>query len=415
VESRDLGQTRSWRLPETEYSNRCSSLTPTSVKFLEGIGVWKHIQRERVQPYVKMQVWDGITGSRIEFDWAQTSHGNTIAYMTENLNLTSALLKRIDELDGIDVFDSTMVEGIDLGHETESMDLGLWPILRLSGGRQLAARLLVGADGANSPVRTFSGIETSGWDYEQHGLVATLGLEASSGDISEVKTAYQRFLPTGPAALLPLPGKLSTLVWSTTPSQAAHLKTLSSTDFIAMVNAAFRLSPVDIAYLHTLSSGQADEVAWRYQHTPFDVQHIPQPVHFVQEGSIASFPLKMLHADTYIGERVALVGDAAHNIHPLAGQGLNQGQGDVESLVGTIKYAVAHGQDIGARSSLGPYNADRYVKNHLLLGVVDKLHKLYSFKSGPLIPVRSVGLKAVNAFWPLKQLIMSQAAGTKLI
>jgi ubiquinone biosynthesis monooxygenase Coq6 len=359
-----------------------------------------------------MQVWDGITGSRIEFVWPQTGPGKTIAYMTENLNLTSSLLSRIDELGDVSLFDNARVEKIELGSETDELDLRSWPIVQLTGGRQLAARLLVGADGANSPVRVFAGIKSSGWDYNRHGLVATLTLEGTGWGGDEVKTAYQRFLPTGPVAMLPLPGQYSTLVWSTTPSRAAHLKTLSPEDFTAMVNAAFRLSPVDLSYLHTLSSGHADEIAWRYQHTAFDTQRIPQQVISVQEGSVGSFPLKMRHADTYIGERVALVGDAVHTIHPLAGQGLNQGQGDVESLVNTIEYAVAHGQDIGTQMSLESYNADRYAKNHVLLGVVDKLHKLYAVESGPLVPLRSIGLRAVNAIGPLKQFFMGQAAGT---
>jgi ubiquinone biosynthesis monooxygenase Coq6 len=180
-----------------------------------------------------------------------------------------------------------------------------------------------------------------------------------------------------------------------------------------MVNAAFRLSPVDLAYMHTISEGQDDEYTWRMQHTPQeDVEKIPQLIMGVQEGTVASFPLKMRHADTYIGERVALVGDAAHTTHPLAGQGLNQGQGDVESLAKTIEYAVTHGQDIGVQMSLEPYNAERYAANNMLLGVVDKLHKLYAVESGPLVPLRSIGLRAVNAFGPLKHFFMSQAAGT---
>lgn len=416
VESQDISKTRSFSLPAKQFSNRCSSLTPKSVRFLDHIGAWDHVQKDRVQPYQEMQVWDGVTGSRIEFDWPgenqAAKHGGTIAYMNENLNLTSGLLRRMEELGGIDVMDKQRVEGITLGEDTADTDLSSWPVVELSNGRRLAARLLVGADGANSPVRTFSGIDSKGWDYDRHGVVATLELEGPGWGGEDVKTAYQRFLPTGPVAMLPMPGNFGTLVWSTTPALAAHLKTLSAKDFIAMVNAAFRLSKTDLAYLHTLAEGQSEEVNWRLQHTDFEEHKSPQVAIGLQEGSVASFPLKFRHADTYIGERVALVGDAAHTIHPLAGQGLNQGQGDVESLAKTIEYAVTHGQDIGAQMSLEPYNAERYTANHVLLGVCDKLHKVYSVESGPLIPLRSIGLRAVNAMGPLKQFFMNQAAGT---
>ncbi|KAI1299129.1 hypothetical protein F5Y03DRAFT_366288 [Xylaria venustula] len=414
VEAQDLGKLRSWQLPSDRFSNRCSSLTPASASFLDKIGAWSHMQRERVQPYHEMQVWDGVSDARIEFDWAPGSspNGRTIAYMIENLNLTSGLLRRIDELSGFTTFDSARVENITLGDETEELDFREWPIIHLGGGKQLAARLLVGADGANSPVRSFAGIDSKGWDYGRHGVVATLELEGNGWAGDDMKIAYQRFLPKGPIAMLPLPGNRSTLVWSTTPSNAALLKSLPSKDFIALVNAAFRLGPVDLQFMHTMSSGHEDELAWRLQHTQFNTQAIPQTVTGVQEGTVASFPLKMRHADTYIGERVALVGDAAHTVHPLAGQGLNQGQGDVESLAKTIDYAVSHGQDIGTRMSLEPYNAERYVANHIMLGVVDKLHKLYSVESGPLVPLRSWGLSAVNAMRPLKGFFMQQAAGS---
>jgi ubiquinone biosynthesis monooxygenase Coq6 len=369
------------------------------------------VQKDRVQPYQEMQVWDGITDASIEFNWPEQRQGSTIAYMNENLNLISALLKRLEELGGVDVLDKQQVEDIVLGEETEEADFRGWPIVQLNGGKKVAARLLVGADGQNSPVRMFAGIESRGWDYERHGVVATLELDgAGCGD--NAKTAYQRFLPTGPIALLPLPGNFATLVWSTTPALAAHLKTLGAKEFTAMVNAAFRLSPVDLAYLHTQESGQLDEVKWRLRHTTFDHIRVPEQAIGLQEGSVACFPLKLRHADTYIGERVALVGDAAHTIHPLAGQGLNQGQGDVESLAKTIEYSISHGRDIGVHMSLESYNSDRYVVNNMLLGVVDKLHKLYSFESGPLIPLRSIGLRAVNALGPVKQFFMEQAAGT---
>jgi ubiquinone biosynthesis monooxygenase Coq6 len=414
VEAQDLAKIKSWKLPPDRFSNRCSSLTPSSAFFLDQIGAWRHLERDRVQAYQEMQVWDGVTGARIEFDWAPGSapaDGTTIAYMNENLNLTSGLLKRLEELGGVSRFENVRVERIAYGEETDEVDLREWPVVHLSGGKQLSARLLVGADGANSPVRSFAGIEARGWDYNRHGVVATLELEGEGWGGEHTKIAYQRFLPTGPVAMLPLPGNYSTLVWSTTPSNASLLKSLSAKDFIAMVNAAFRLSPTDLEYMHTQESGQAEEYSWRLEHTPFDYRAVPQTVIGVQEGTVASFPLKLRHADTYIAERVALVGDAAHTIHPLAGQGLNQGQGDVQSLAKTIEYAVRHGQDIGVTMSLDPYVSERYAANHVLLGVCDKLHKLYSVGSGPLVPLRSAGLSAVNALGPLKTFLMNQAAG----
>lgn len=371
------------------------------------------MQRDRIQEYQEMQVWDGVTGARIEFDWQPaSSSGKSIAYMTENVNLTSGLLKRLNELGNVDVFDKAKVEQIGFGEETEDYDLREWPVVHLSGGQSLTTRLLVGADGANSPVRSFAGIESRGWDYGRHGVVATLQLEGDGWGGEYHKVAYQRFLPTGPVAMLPLPGNFASLVWSTTPENAALLKKLSPKDFIAMVNAAFRLSTVDLAYMHSQADGQSDELSWRAQHTPVDPESIPQAVVGVQEGTVASFPLKFRHADTYIGERVALIGDAAHTIHPLAGQGLNQGQGDVQSLVKAISYAVSHGQDLGTQMWLEPYNSERYTANHVLMGICDKLHKLYSVDSGPLVPLRSVGLRAVNALSPLKNFFMEQASGT---
>ncbi|CRK41002.1 hypothetical protein BN1708_008407 [Verticillium longisporum] len=358
VEAQDLSKTRNWTLPADRFSNRCSSLTPTSAQYLNSIGAWSHMKRERIQVYQEMQVWDGVTDARIEFDWTPdsvTSGGKTIAYMCENLNLTSGLLKRLEELGGVSVFDAAKVQDITLGEETEELDLSQWPVVHL--------------EALSAPSRT-----------------------------SRVAAG--------------LPGKYSTLVWSTTPANAALLKSLAPKDFIALVNAAFRLSPVDVKFMHTTSSGQDEELQWRLDHTPVDVAAIPQTAVGVQEGTIASFPLKLRHADTYIGERVALIGDAAHTIHPLAGQGLNSGQGDVQSLAKTIEYAVAHGQDIGSSLSLETYNSERYAANHVLLGVCDKLHKLYSVESGPLVHLRSLGLNAVNAVGPLKKFIMDQAAGS---
>ena len=178
-----------------------------------------------------------------------------------------------------------------------------------------------------------------------------------------------------------------------------------------MVNAAFRLLPVDLAYMHTITSGQSDEFSWREKNTAFEAQKIPQIAVGVQEGSVASFPLKMRHADTYVGHRAALLGDAAHTIHPLAGQGLNQGLGDSQSLAKHIGNAVAVGKDIGSNWALDAYNAEQWAKNNAMLGTVDKLHKLYSAGSGPVVWARTLGLEAVDKLPFVKGFFMKQATG----
>ena len=377
-----------------------------------------------------MRVWDGLSDSAsISFDSPVPI--TPIAYMTENHNLTRALVSRLATLPPISIFDKTSVASIHLGPqispgaETPPLDLSSYPFLTLSSGHSIAARLLVGADGLNSPVRAFAGIRSRGWDYDRHGVVATVKLASDSDSIaSETVTAYQRFLPSGPVALLPLPGDFATLVWSTTPQYAARLKTLSDEDFCAMVNAAFRLDMVDIRYMHTIPNGQTSELEWRESvKSRSNVQSttttndnnnpppLPARVIAVQPNSVASFPLRFRHADTYISSRIALVGDAAHTIHPLAGQGLNMGLGDVKALVQAIEYHVTHGGDIGAEGNLEMYERNVYVANSRMLGVVDKLHWLYRWE-GPLgVGLRSLGLRAVDQLGGLKRLLMVQAGG----
>ena len=366
-----------------------------------------------------MRVWDGLSSnSRISFD--SPFYDQPIAYMTENQNLMKALVMRLDELEPISVFDKTSVENISLGPPPSStLNLSSYPHVTLSSKHTLAARLLVGADGISSPVRTFAGIQTRGWDYDRQGVVATLKLAAGSEHDQEpscTKTAYQRFLPTGPVALLPLPGEYATLVWTATPAQAAHLKTLGTEDFVAMVNAAFRLSTVDLDFMFTTPSGQVDELSWRESVYPSTIAEengeIPRMIDSVQEGSIASFPLRLRQSKTYTTHRVALVGDAAHTIHPLAGQGLNMGLGDSNCLASTIEYAVQYGADIGNEMNcLDQYNSDMWMTNNRMLGAVDKLHWLYSVQSGPLVGLRSLGLRAVDSLEPVKGWLMRQAGG----
>lgn len=344
--------------------------------------------------------------------------------MTENQNLSRALVTRLDDLSAISLFDKTSVADIHLGpplsfpaESPTSLDLSSYPHVTLSSNHTIAARLLVGADGLNSPVRTFAGIPTRGWDYDRHGVVATLKLPPGTGHNSQNPqgvTAYQRFLPSGPIAFLALPGDYATLVWTTTPPQAMRLKALSTEDFVAMVNAAFKLDVVDLNYMFTLDSGQADELEWResvQSGNKVDVDgEIPQRVASVEKGSIASFPLRLRHASTYTTNRVALIGDAAHTIHPLAGQGLNMGLADSRSLASAVEDAVLHGADIGNEiGCLDQYNGGMWMSNNSMLGAVDKLHWLYSAKSGPVVGLRGLGLRTVNALGPVKGWFMRQA------
>lgn len=466
IETQDLKKARNWKLESNNFSNRVSSLTPSSLKFLKQIGAWDHVDVDRVQNYQEMQVWDGQTGSKISFDWSNPSFPfsttlaagssgelsslpRTIATMTENANLVRALLKHIEaseeEENNVSIWSNTRLSSIENGRSyyPNGPDLSAWPILSLSPSgpagttstapSRIAARLLVGADGINSPVRSFAGISTSGWDYNRHGVVATLTL-AEPGPSSEyrppttsassLRTAYQRFLPSlgGPIALLPLPDNHATLVWSTTVQNAAYLKSLPPKAFIAAVNAAFRLSMVDLSYIMRLgtptpgettigTTAHEDELSWRLQHTSLPA-HIPPTVKGIQEGTLASFPLRFRHASTYISPRVALVGDAAHVVHPLAGQGLNLGLGDVASLSATIEYAVSHGMDVGDILSLERYSSERYLVNAKIGGACDLLHKLYNVPGyGPVAWGRSVALDAIDRLPFVKGFLMKQAEG----
>lgn len=425
VESRDLAQSRNWQLPPSQYSNRASSLTPSSLSFLSQIGAWPHVDTSRVQPYCHMRVWDGLSSAAgISFD-SPTTPATPIASMTENQNLTRALLTRLSTLDPISQYENTTVTSIDLGPlsssssssppEASSLNLSSYPHLTLSSGAVLAARLLVGADGLNSPVRTFAGIRSRGWDYNRHGVVATVKLQRHDSSTFESTIAYQRFMPSGPIALLALPDDFATLVWTTTPQNAAHLKSLSNSDLAAMIDAAFRLEMVDLKYMHSIPSGQAAELAWREksnasaQHTP--TTPLPGRVLDVQPGSVASFPLRFRHADTYISSRIALIGDAAHTIHPLAGQGLNMGLGDVRALVAAIESCVQHGGDIGVEGNLEAFESSVYASNARMLGVVDKLHWLYAVENPLAVVVRACGLGLVNRLDGLKAVLMAQAGG----
>lgn len=395
-------------------TNRVSSLTPQSIAYLQKIGSWKFIKQERVQPYDSMVITEGLSDARLSFDHPE------IATMCENVNLQSSLYQRLKELEsesdpaefGLEIKDDTKVTSITKDQTTQ------WPIVHLSNGESIMTRLLVGADGFNSPVRKFSGIESRGWFYNRFGTVATVKLEYAPF----TSCAWQRFLPTGPVAMLPMPDDFATLVWSTTPELSDMLTKIEPELFVELVNASFLLQDVDMQFYYNSikeenTEGLIDDIKWRIEHATQKYTEeelddkFPVRVVSVVDNSRARFPLRLSHADTYVSERIALVGDAAHTTHPLAGQGLNMGQGDVQSLVNALEKGIERGLDIGNPLVLEPYWADRYPQNNMLLGVVDKLHKLYSCTAEPIVALRTFGLNAVNQLGVLKDFMIGQVSG----
>jgi len=259
--------------------------------------------------------------------------------------------------------------------------------------------------------------------------------------------AYQRFLPTGPIAFLPLAPTRSSLVWSTKPELAAALLACDSAVLASMINAAFRLPYISIKYLHQrILEGHAagtsltpeeiqQEIHWREQShginqnsayasalvkstdqlgiPPSGSESFPPLVTELQPGSAASFPLRYNHTESYIGHgqgtRTVLVGDAAHTVHPLAGQGLNLGLADVECLARCIRASLLSGGDIGSYTALLPYGQERYLANHTVMSAIDKLHKLYSSDMEPIVWARSVGVEVLNELDSVKAAIMTIA------
>lgn len=371
---------------DSPVSNRTTSLTRTSVRYLQSSTAWEHIRPERTQTYHDMHVYDGISDQQIEFQ-----QPGEIATMAENLNLQTGLLEALRST----TLDTrcARVEGI-----IRSNGVAAFPEISLSDGTSVKARLLVGADGANSPVRKFAGIESHGWDYPHHGIVGTLTHDKLNHDV-----AHQRMLPSGPLAFLPLPQNKASMVWSIHPRHATTIKSLTPETIAKFVNAAFRLSYIDLKYILNLSPGEIpSELDWRLS-LPSHSRHAPPEVSQVE--NVASFPLRFRHADTYHAERSVLIGDAAHTIHPLAGQGLNLALLDAESLQRAIEGCTALGGDIGTVGE--QVSRDRYWANARVSGVVDKIHKLYAREEASVVGLRSLGSGLLDRIEVAKRAVMA--------
>lgn len=352
---------REW--PADEIDLRVSALTRASQNILQNLGVWERMTQLRVSPYLEMQVWDAEGNGSIHFGCTDIWEPD-LGHIVENRVTQLALWEKLEQLPNVELFCPASVEKIELTDHR--------PQVLLSDGNRLSTKLLVGADGRDSRIRREAGIKTRGWEYDQYGLVSTIKTEKP-----HLETAWQRFMPTGPLAFLPLNDGRCSIVWSTSPERAEELLALNDTAFCDALSEA------------------SGFVLGRIQ----------------QCGPRAAFPLRLQHAVHYVLSGLALVGDAAHTVHPLAGQGVNLGFLDAATLAEVLADARHKDHPLGALSTLRRYERARKGANMGMLAAMDGFKRLFSNKDISLSLLRNLGLNLTDGLWPLKHLIMRRALG----
>jgi 2-octaprenyl-6-methoxyphenol hydroxylase len=344
---------------------RATAIVAACRRLFEAIGVWGEVAAD-AQPILDMV----ITDSKLEdatrpvfLTFAgYVEPGEPFAHMVENRHLIDALVKHAEAC-GIDLR-ATAVSSYE--SRPDGIDV------TLADGSLVASSLLVAADGARSKLRERAGIATHGWDYNQSGIVVTVGHERDHGGRAE-----EHFLPAGPFAVLPLTGKRSSLVWTEKRDEAARIVALGDDEFHGELEQRFGLHLGEIKAL----------------------------------DKPRAFPLSYFVARSFIGERLALVGDAAHVIHPIAGQGLNMGLKDVAALAEVVVDAARLGSDFGQFDVIERYQRWRRFDTMAMGVATNSLNFLFSNKSTLLRTVRDIGLGLVDRVPPLKDLFIRQAAG----
>ncbi len=353
--------------PEDEIDLRVSAVSRASERILSSFDAWASISDKHLGAYDEMVVWDATGKPRgrasIHFSAGDSSEPN-LGYIVENRRVLWAIYASRVFRDRVTVLQGALSN---LSFAPDNVEV------TLADGRRYTTQLAIGSDGADSASRALAGIETVARDYSQAAFVTHVSTQRP-----HQRTAWQRFLPGGPLAYLPLADGRSSIVWTTTPEHAQRL-------------VAAEASEVDAQ----LSAG---------------IDHVLGEVTLA--GPRASFPLRLMHARSYCRERFVLIGDAAHTVHPLAGQGVNLGLLDAAALMETLAAGIeSNRSDVGELRSLRRYERWRKSENTLALGFIDALHGLFgSTKSVPGV-VRRWGLESVDDMPLLKGFFMSRAMG----
>jgi len=369
VEAQTLGATElPTQIDIDHFDARVSALTPRSQLFLSNIGAWEGIAGERLCPYSHMTVWDAQGTGVIDFDCAEVG-APVLGHIVENRVIVTSLLQQVRS--GADI---TVLNPVKL--ESCALDDTGGASLVLEGGATIETKLLVAADGAMSPIRKMLDFKTREWDYGHSAIVATVEVENS-----HQSTAWQRFLPSGPLAFLPLPGARDrhycSIVWSVKDALLADLLALEDNDFCSELGQAFE---------HRLGEVLASSPRF-------------------------GFPLRQRHAVDYVQPGVALVADAAHTIHPLAGQGINLGLADVAVLAEEILAGVNRGAAPGQLELLKRYQRKRKSENLTMMAAMDGFKALFEQPALPIRLLRNAGMRGVAQLGPLKAQLMHRAMG----